>query len=145
MTSELYKGYLKHERCIGDGEDFWMTAKPIYIQQRSVLFRIITFEYWYIPIFEWVHISRRVAWAVSEVLCICIAMNISMKFRQYCDRLQGYRHQIVWSSYWTELREHYVMLCLLIDKANEFVSPLIVIITFADFFFLCERLFKQYA
>lgn len=59
MTSEMYKGYLKYEHCVGDDENFWMTAGQIYVEQRSVLFRIIGFHYFYIPIFEFVHISRR--------------------------------------------------------------------------------------
>lgn len=145
MSSEIYKGYLKHKRCVGDEKDFWLTVKSIYIEQRSVLFKVIDFHYIYIPIFEWVHISRRVAWSFSEVLIILIAMNLSMKFNQFYDRLSRIRQQIVWDSYWRIMREHYVMLCELVEKASDFTAPLLVAITFTDFFFLCERLYKQYA
>lgn len=144
MSSVLYKGYLKHLRC-KEREEFWITAKSIYIEQRSVLFTIIKFEYWLIPIFEWIHISRRVAWGFSEVLIIVIAMNLSMKFKQFNERLLRVRFQTVRASYWKEMYNHYVMLCNLVEKANDILSPILILITFADFFFLCERLYRQYS
>lgn len=81
------------------------------------------------------HISRRVAWSFSEVLIILIAMNLSIKFNQFYDRLNRIRQQIVWDSYWRIMREHYIMLLV----------ALLVAIILTDFFFLCERLYKQYA
>jgi hypothetical protein len=35
------------------------------------------------------------------------------------------------------------MLCELLDKANEFVGPLLITTTFVNFFFLCERIYKK--
>lgn len=144
MSSEIYKGYLKFQRCNNSG-DFFSLAKSIYVEQRSVLFKVIDFQYYYIPIFELVHISRRVAWGYSEVLIILIAINLSMKFRQFYERLNRIRHQIVWDSYWKIMFTHYVMLCELVEKTSDFFSSLLTLITFTDFFFLCERLYKQYS
>lgn len=144
MSSELYKGFLKYERCASHGEEFWSTAKIVYIEQRSVLFKVIQFQYWHIPIFEWLHVSRRVAWGFSEVIIIVLAMNLSMKFQQFNERLSRVRFQTLWHSYWKEMYDHYLMLCNLVDIANDFVSPVLIVITFADFFFLCERLYRQY-
>lgn len=138
-------GYLKHERCVGDKEEFWQTAKSIYIHQRSILFKFIDFHYWYVPIFEWIHISRRVSWGYSEVLIIVLSMNLSMMYQQINERLLRTRHQVMWNSYWKETYEHYEQLCRLVERASDFVSPLLVVITLADFFFLCERLYRQYA
>ncbi|KAG5679765.1 hypothetical protein PVAND_009305 [Polypedilum vanderplanki] len=146
MSSEIYIGYLKFERCSNDDDaDFSPIAKEIYIQQRSILFRLIDFNYFYIPIFEFVHISRRVHWCFVELFIIILGMNLSLKFNQFYERLNKVRQQIVWDGYWRMSREHYVMLCELSEKASEFSSPLLTLITFADFFFLCERLYKQYA
>lgn len=120
-------------------------SRSKYVQQRSILFTIIEFQHWHIPIFEWIHISRRVAWGFSEVLIIVIAMNLSMKFQQFNERLSRVDCQTVWTSYWKEMHDHYAMLCSLVEKANDFVSPVLIVITFVDFFFLCERLYRQYA
>lgn len=145
MSSKIFKGFLKHQRCGTDDEDFWIKAKAIYIEQRSIFFKIIEFQYWHVPILEWIHISRRVAWVFAEVLVILLAMNLSMKFQQFNKRLSRTRHQTMWSSYWKEMYQHYVVLCNLTEKANEFVSPILLGVTLVNFFFLCERLYRQYA
>jgi Trehalose receptor len=72
-------------------------------------------------------------------------MNLSMLYQQFNERLLMFRHQIMWSSYWKEMYDHFLQLCSLVEHVNEFVSPLLVVITLADFFFLCERLYRQYA
>jgi Trehalose receptor len=145
MSSELFRGYMKHKRCFGDDEGFWATGKSIYIEQRSIMFKVINFEYWHIPIFEWIHISRRASWGFSEVFIIVFALDLSMKFKLFNERLLRVRYQTLWSSYWKEMYEDYVKLCNLVEKGNELVSSLLVVITFTDFFFLCERLYRQYA
>jgi gustatory receptor len=144
MSSEIYKGYLRHEHC-NPHDDFLPVAKAIYIEQRSHLFRIIGFHYLYIPIFELVHIAKRVAWTFTEVLIISMALNLSMKFKQFYAKLDRVKDQVMWSSYWSLMREHYRILCELLEMANDFIAPLLIIVTFTDFFFLCERLYKQYA
>lgn len=94
---------------------------------------------------EWIHISRRVSWGFPETLIIIFAMNLSMKFKQFYERLYLTRHQIVFDSYWQTMRENYVMICELVDLANEFFGPLLTATTFVDFFFLCERIYKLLA
>jgi hypothetical protein len=131
--------------CAAHDEDFWPTAKKIYIAQRSIFFKIIDFNYLYIPIFEWMHICRRAAWAYSEVLIIVFAMNLSMMYRKFNGRLLRIRNQVMWHSYWNEMRQHYLQLCNLVEHANGFASPLLIAIVFADFFFLCERLFRLFS
>jgi Trehalose receptor len=145
MSSELFRGYMKHKRCFGDDESFWVAGRSIYIEQRSIMFKVINFEYWHIPIFEWIHISRRASWGFCEVFIIAFAMDLSMKFKLFNERLLRVRYQTLWSSYWKEMYEDYVKLCNLVEKGNELVSSLLVVITFTDFFFLCERLYRQYA
>lgn len=144
MLGAIHREFNKHERCRDPSETFWKTAKLIYIQQRSIAFRYIDFEFWHIPIFEWIHISRRVAWGFGEVLIIIIALNLSMKFQQFNERLLRVHFQILWNSYWKESLDNYILICNLVDLGNEIVSPILCVITFADFFFLCERLYRQF-
>lgn len=144
MASELYKGYLTNLRCDGDLDELWAIAEKIYVRQRSILFKVIRFRLWHIPVFEWIHISRRVAWGFSEVFIVLLAMNLSMKFKHFNQRLLRTRHGILWKSYWKETYEHYVQLCSLVEKADDFVSPILLVIIFADFFFLLEQLYQQY-
>lgn len=100
------------------------------------------FHYAYVPVLEWVHISRRVAWAYCEVLIIVFAMNASLMFRKFNQRLKRIQHQIMWHLYWKEMHDHFLELCKLVEHANSFASPLLAIFVFADFFFLCERLYR---
>jgi hypothetical protein len=137
-----FEGYQKHELCSGHDEEFWPAAKEIYIAQRSILFKVIDFNYIYVPIFEWIHLARRAAWSYSEVLIIVFAMDLSLMFQIFNKRLIRIRNQAMWTSYWKEMRQHYLQLCALVEHANKFASPLLAIIVFSDFFFLCERLFR---
>lgn len=68
-----------------------------------------------------------------------------MMFRKFTDRLARIRNQIMWHSYWKEMHEHFIQLCNLVEHANSLLSPLLALIVFADFFFLCERLFRLLA
>jgi hypothetical protein len=144
MGSQIVKGYLKFKKC-HNGSDDGFSFTSIYIHERSVIFRYVDFHYVVIPFFEWFHIARRVSWVYAEVLMIIFAINITMKLTHYYERLNRVRRQIVYDSFWRTMREHYIMLCELIESTSEFFSPLLLIVTFADFFFLCERLYKQYA
>ena len=138
-----YRAYLNFERCRRnyENDNFSPTAKEIYIAQRSYFFRIIDSNYIYVPIFESVHMSRRVTWAFLEALIIVMPI----KFEQFYERLSKVRQQIVWDSYWRIMREHYLTCCKLLEKTTDFASPLLTPTTFADFFSFCERLFKQFA
>lgn len=130
---------------MGDNETFWPTAKSIYIQNTSIIFRIAKFYNWYAPLIEWVHIARAIAWPLSEMFIIILAVNLSLMFRKFNERLIRTQSQVMWSSYWKEMREHFLQICNLVDHANDFISPLITVIIFCDFFFLCERLYRLFA
>lgn len=138
----LLKEYFLFRQCDRKLEEFSPIAQSIYLGQSLYFLRLTGFHFAWLPFSEFIQISRRVAWGFPEAIIIIFAMNLSMKLRQFYEQLNLSRYQIVFDSYWRKMRERYVMLCELIEMANEFFGPLLIATTFLDFFFLCERIYK---
>lgn len=95
--------------------------------------------------YEYYFLSVRLIWTISPVIVLAFAKNISVKFDQFNERLNETPVTSLSKSLWLEFYEHYMIICNLLNKANEMMSPLIIPLAFFDFFFLCERLYRNFS
>lgn len=54
--------------CAEDKRDFW---KIFYINERQVLFTILPYYAWEIPLLEWYEVVKTMCWTYSEVRKYC--------------------------------------------------------------------------
>lgn len=120
------------------------------LKKRSVFYTFFDLDGYYgyyrllFPLFEFSYVSTHCGWEISVVIIISFAMNLSMKFKQFSDRLKRTEVVAMNSFFWNEMLQHYLALCDLVDEANKILAPIIMVLTFFDFFFLCERIYRQF-
>lgn len=145
--------------CDEDKRDFW---KIFYINERQVLFMMLPYYAWEIPLLEWYEVVKTLCWTYSEVQTCCsrirdtntnhkfqvfviaVAITLSARFEQLTNRLKAHRGQYMNDSFWHEIRCHYNTLADLVLLADKILSPFIAVYSFSNMFFVCQKIFTQF-
>lgn len=117
----------------------------MFMAIRTPFFKYTGFNYLYLPIFEYLYLSARMTWIMAPVFVLSFALNLSMKFNQIKERLETTELTQMTKQFWSEIRDHYVIVCNMVEKSSEFLSVFIMLTAFFDFSFLCERLYRQFS
>lgn len=144
IAASYYRVYIRSVRCNRTVDGFWNVTKQKIISSRSVFYQYTSFNFATFLLFEYIYNSIRIVWTFSAMIVIGFAMNLSMRFQQFNDRLNRTRSSSLTKSFWNEVHEHYVTICNLVEKTNDMLMPITVAIAFFDFFFLCERIYRQF-
>lgn len=127
--------------CESAKQDFW---KIFYVNERQVFFTIFTYQSWQIPFLEWYEVVKTMCWTYSEVFVIAVAITLATRFQQLTYRLKLYEKRHLPDSFWNEIRCHYNILCNLVLKADKVLSPFILVYSFSNLFFICQKIFTQF-
>lgn len=148
VAAEVYHVYQRKKYCTNltwHGSDVLNETRKAIMASRSVFYNYTNFSWFYFFLFEYYFLSVRLVWTISPVIVLAFALNISIKFDQFNERLNDTPVQLLTKSLWREFYEHYMIICNLLDRANDMMSPLIVPLTFFDFFFSCERIYRNFS
>lgn len=127
--------------CDETKRDFW---KIFYVNERQVFFTVLPYYSWQIPFLEWYEVIKTMCWTYSEVFVIAVAITLATRFQQLTNRLKLYEKRHLADSFWHEIRCHYNVLCNLVLKADTILSPFIVVYSFGNLFFICQKIFTQF-
>lgn len=127
--------------CEENQRDFW---KIFYVNERQVLFTIFPYHAWQIPFLEWYEIVKTMCWTYSEVFVTVISITLATRFEQLTNRLRVYENRHLTDSFWHETRCHYNVLSNLVLKADKVLSPFILVYSFSNLFFICQKIFTQF-
>lgn len=146
--------------CDEDKRDFW---KIFYTNERQVLFQILPYYAWEIPLLELYEVIKTMCWTYSEVRKCCsntlgghntnhpfqvfviaVAITLAARFEQLTNRLKTHRGRHMSDSFWHEIRCHYNTLADLVLQADKVLSPFIAVYSFSNMFFLCQKIFTQF-
>jgi gustatory receptor len=129
------------EQCEHAKRDFW---RILFVNERQVFFLVIPYHSALLPFLEWYEVVKQVCWTYSEVLVSCMSIALATRFRQLTNRLKFYEKHHLAESFWNEIREHYNIICNLVLKADDVLSPIIITYSFANLFFICQKIFMQF-
>lgn len=127
--------------CDESKRDFW---KIFYVNERQVFFTVLPYHAWMIPFLEWYEVVKTMCWTYSEVFVCAVAITLATRFEQLTNRLKFYEKRHLADSFWHEIRCHYNMLCNLVLKADKVLSPFILVYSFSNLFFICQKIFTQF-
>ncbi|KAG5679796.1 hypothetical protein PVAND_009334 [Polypedilum vanderplanki] len=141
FVSQIENTAIKLESCEPTKQDFWRT---LFVSERQVFFLVIPYYAFECPFLEWYEVVKQVSWTYSEVLVSCMSIALATRFKQLTNRLKFYEKHHLAESFWNEIREHYNIICNLVLKADEILSPIIIVYSFANMFFICQKIFMQF-
>lgn len=141
----VIKTHIKNQKCNVTDADLWLTTKTWLMITRTQFYNVTGFSWVYFIIFEYFYLSTRFVWLLCPTFVISFALNLSMKFQQIKERLKNTNSIQMNRTFWHEIHRDYLIVCNLTLKASEFLSPMISGIMSFDFFFLCERLYRQFS
>lgn len=127
--------------CDEHQRDFW---KNLYINERQVFYTFLPYYSWQIPFMEVYEVVKALCWTYSEVFINAMSITLAARFQQLTNRLKGHGKQHLGDNYWHEIRSHYNILCNLVLKADQVLSPFLLVYCFSNMFFLCQKLFTQF-
>lgn len=141
FISAVEKVEYEMKDCDEHKRDFW---KIFYINERQVFFSILPYYAWQIPFLEWYEVVKTICWTYSEVFVICVAITLATRFEQLTSRLRACEKRNMTDSFWHETRCHYNLLSNLVLKADKVLSPFIIVYSFSNLFFICQKIFTQF-
>lgn len=146
VLAAVYHTYVQQRQCniTWTENQAWNELKITIMAARSVFYNYTGFSWFFFILFEYYFLSVRLVWTFSPVIVLAFALNVSTKFNQFNERLNSTPISSLTRSFWREAYEHYVIICNLLEKANDIMSPIIVSLTFFDFFFSCERIYRNF-
>lgn len=139
LMSAIEKVEFQIKDC--ENHDFW---KIMYINERQVFFQVFPYYAWEIPFLEWYELVKTMCWTYSEVFVISVSITLATRFEQLTNRLKLHEKRHMTNSYWQEIRCHYNILCNLVMKAEKVLSPFVLVYSFANLFFLLQKIFTQF-
>jgi Trehalose receptor len=141
LASAIEKTAVQMSNCDDSKRDFW---RILYINERQVFYTIIPYYWWQIPFFELYEVIKTTCWTYSEVFVSSMTLTLAMRFRQLTNRIRCCGKQHMGDDYWNEIRCHYNILCNLVLKADKILSPFVLVYSFSNMFFLCQKIFTQF-
>lgn len=136
---EKVEDQIKH--CDDTKRDFW---KILYVNERQVFFTVLPYHSWQIPFLEWYEVIKTMCWTYSEVFVFAVATTLATRFEQLTNRLKYFDTRYFTESFWHEIRCHHNVLCNLVLRADEMLSPVILVYSFSNLFFICQKIFTQF-
>lgn len=141
FASAIEKVELSIKGCEESKRDFW---RILYVNERQVFFQIFPYAPWQIPFLEWYEVVKTMCWTYSEVFVTSVAITLATRFQQLTNHLKFYEKRHLSESFWHEIRCHYNTLCNLTLNADKMLSPFILVYSFANLFFICQKVFVQF-
>lgn len=141
LLSAIENTKINIESCDASKRDFW---RILYVNERQVFFLVIPYHTALLPFLEWYELVKQMCWAYSEVFVTILSMSLSKLFQQLTNRLKFYEKHHLAESFWNEIREHYNIIYNLVLKADKILSPIVVVYSFSNLFFICQKIFMQF-
>lgn len=141
FVSAVEKTHEQLKKCDEGKKDFW---KIFYVNERQVLYTLIPYYSWQIPFLEWYEVVKTMCWTFSEIFVTSVSIVLSTRFQQLTNRLKFYERRFLAETFWHEIRCHYNILCNLVLKADHMLSPFILVYSFGNLFFICQKIFTQF-
>jgi hypothetical protein len=94
--------------------------------------------------FQVTDIIKNMCWVFPEILIISMSLGIVTRFDQLTNRLEIYNGTVLSQNFWHEIYSHYVLLCDMVNKADQILSPMVLIYSFSNLFFICEKIFRLF-
>ena len=141
FISAIENTKIKIEFCDASKRDFW---KILYVNERQVLFMLLPYHSALPPFLEWYEVVKTMCWTYSEVFVSCISIVLSTRFQQLTNRLKFYEKHHLSESFWNEIREDYNIISNLVLKADKILSPIVIVYSFSNLFFICQKIFVQF-
>lgn len=127
--------------CDESKRDFF---RLLYVNERQVFFMVIPYHVVLLPFMEWYEVCKTMCWTFSEVFVSVISITLATRFVQITNRLKFYEKRHMSEAFWNEIREHYNVLCNLTRMAEKLLSPVILVYSFSNLFFTCQKIFMQF-
>lgn len=136
---EKVEAQIKH--CDESKRDFW---RIFYVNERQVFFTVLPYYSWQIPFLEWYEIVKQMCWIYAEVFVNAVSTTLACRFEQLTNRLKLHEKKYLADSFWEEIRCHYNTLQRLVLFADTFLSPVILVYSFGNLFFICQKILTQF-
>lgn len=141
LYSAVENTKLKIETCEESKRDFW---RILYVNERQVFFQVIPYHSALLPFLEWYEVVKTMCWTYSEVFLTCVSLALATRFKTLTNRLKLYEKHYMAESFWDEIREHYNIIANLVLKTDKILSPIVVVYSFSNLFFICQKIFMQF-
>lgn len=128
-------------KCDETKRDFW---KVFYVRERQVFFAVLPYYSWQIPFLEWYEVVKTMCWTYSEVFVTAMSITLATRFQQLTNRLKFYEKRHLSADFWNEIRCHYNILCNMVLEGDKILSPFILVYSFSNLFFICQKIFTQF-
>lgn len=147
--------------CAEDSRDFW---KVYYSNERPYFLAFFPYNKNYTPYLlevtssvlcevkkiislkfpQITDLARCVYWVYCEILVLSMSFCLITRFDQLTNRMEHFRGKILSEILWNDIYTHYALLCDLVGKADEILSPIILIYSFSNLYFICEKIFRLF-
>ncbi|XP_059621801.1 gustatory receptor for sugar taste 64a-like [Phlebotomus argentipes] len=111
-----------------------------YLKYYSHIFTIIPYNMPLALVLLWMNFSLTYAWNFIDIFTILVAVGVAKRFEQINNRLQLVKEKAVPEQYWLQIRLHYVQVCEIVEYVEDYLSPIILLSSANDFYFICYQL-----
>ncbi|XP_058975802.1 gustatory receptor for sugar taste 64b-like [Musca domestica] len=140
VFNSFQKSDLERRQC-NLNVSYWET---LYGRERPHLSMVIPFQYWTLPIYEWLNLTLAYPRSFTDVFIIIISIGLAARFRQLHLRMKAVQGKPMPAIFWLETREHYLVLRKLLRLVNNELSALILLASANNMYFICFHLFNSF-
>ncbi|KAM7357513.1 gustatory receptor 64b [Cochliomyia hominivorax] len=140
VYNSFHKSNLERTQCKLN-ISYW---ESLYVRERPHLQNVIPFQYWLLPLLEWINLTLAYPRSFTDAFVVIISIGLASRFRQIHLRIESVRGKAMPSIFWKETREHFLVLKRLMRIINMEISPIILLGLANNMYFICFQLFNSF-
>ncbi|XP_055605248.1 gustatory receptor for sugar taste 64a-like [Uranotaenia lowii] len=114
---------------------------PKYFASRrfGFLFKHIRYNLFLLLFFEYCNVALTLTWTGMDLTIVLVSFVISCNFHWINSKLSPFKDgfSIAREGFWIEIREQYVQVCCLVNKASELLAPMIIHSCATNIYLIC--------
>ncbi|ETN59575.1 gustatory receptor [Anopheles darlingi] len=129
-----------HERC-DNSTPFW---KRFYETEHSKYFHYIPYN---VPVAVLIEITHKIflfIWTFMDLFIIFVALALARRYNQFYRAALRYKGRHVADTVWQQLRLDYGSIASLVAYMESIMSPIILLSTASDLFFIFYQMFNSF-
>uniref|UniRef100_A0A5H2X5P1 Gustatory receptor n=1 Tax=Bactrocera latifrons TaxID=174628 RepID=A0A5H2X5P1_BACLA len=140
VFNSFHKSNLERTQCKYN-ITFW---ESLYRRERPHLSKVLPFNFWYLPVVEWINLTLAYPRSFTDAFIICVSVGLASRFHQLYLRIESVHNKVLPMLFWTEVREHFLELIHLMRLLNDKIAPLILLACSNNMYFICFQLFNSF-
>lgn len=127
------------ERC-DNSSSFWET---FYTREHSKTFDYISYSLPLALLLEFVHKVYLFVWTFMDVFISVVSIGLATRFEQLFHRIEHLKGKMLPESFWAEIRLDYTKISNLVIYMDGVLSPMIMITSASNIFFITYQLYMS--